>query len=170
MSQGDLAVMIPSPEGDTQVGDAQITDYADWLDGVVLMGGSDVWPGSYGEEVMDPRWTGDRVRDAYEKKLIEAFVAAGKARFGCVPRHANDQRCVWRHLVSRHRHTKTRSADAQRWRAVRPQLARRCSSTPHSKLAQAAGRRHQSAKVNSIHHQGVKDLARQLCGGGLLPS
>ena len=40
MSQGDLAVMIPSPEGDTQVGDAQITDYADWLDGVVLMGGA----------------------------------------------------------------------------------------------------------------------------------
>ena len=26
MSQGDLAVMIPSPEGETQVGDAQIAD------------------------------------------------------------------------------------------------------------------------------------------------
>ena len=123
MSQGDLAVMIPSPEGDTQVGDAQIADYAQWLDGVVLMGGSDVWPGSYGEEVMDPRWVGDRVRDAYEKKLIESFVAAGKPVLG-MPRYANDQCGFWRHFVPRHCHAKTRCPDAPRRRKVRSQFAR----------------------------------------------
>ena len=61
MSQGDLAVMIPSPTGPTQKGEVQLSDYAEWLDAVVLMGGSDVWPGSYGEVAMDPRWEGDAI-------------------------------------------------------------------------------------------------------------
>mgnify|MGYP000085316150 CR=1 FL=1 len=72
MSQGDLAVMIPSPEGNTQIGDAQLNHYAEWLDALVLMGGSDVWPGSYGETALDPRWEGDRIRDQYDKGLIDA--------------------------------------------------------------------------------------------------
>jgi putative glutamine amidotransferase len=77
MSQGDLAVMVPSPEPL-----ARVSEYAAWLDGLVLMGGSDLWPGSYGEDPLDPRWHGDRVRDEYEMALARAFVAAGKPVFG----------------------------------------------------------------------------------------
>ncbi len=54
MSTGALAVMIPNPEGDTGQGDATVADYAGWLDALVLEGGSDVWPGSYGEQPLDP--------------------------------------------------------------------------------------------------------------------
>ena len=39
-----LPVMIPSPVGDTQKGDVSLADYADWLDALVLEGGSDVSP------------------------------------------------------------------------------------------------------------------------------
>ena len=53
MSTGALAVMIPSPEGDTQEGRAALADYADWLDALVLEGGSDVSPTSYGESALD---------------------------------------------------------------------------------------------------------------------
>lgn len=81
-SQGALPVMVPSPEGDTSRGAVGYADYADWLDGLVLMGGSDMWPGHYGEEPMKPQWAGDAVRDRYETALARAFVAVGKPVFG----------------------------------------------------------------------------------------
>ena len=81
-SQGALPVMIPSPEGATSRGTVALADYAAWLDGLVLMGGSDVWPGSYGEEPIKPQWSGDRIRDEYEAALTRTFVAAGKPVFG----------------------------------------------------------------------------------------
>ncbi|PIV72275.1 MAG: peptidase C26, partial [Rhodocyclales bacterium CG17_big_fil_post_rev_8_21_14_2_50_68_7] len=81
-SQGALPVMVPSPEGDTSRGTITHADYAGWLDGLVLMGGSDMWPGHYGEEPLQPHWAGDRIRDQYETVLSKAFVAAGKPVFG----------------------------------------------------------------------------------------
>ena len=62
MASGALAVMIPSPAGDTQKGDVALDHYADWLDALVLEGGSDVSPTSYGETPLQPKWAGDRVR------------------------------------------------------------------------------------------------------------
>jgi putative glutamine amidotransferase len=53
-SSGALAFVIPSPDGQTQRGDVTLADYAGWLDGLVLEGGSDMWPGSYGEEPLRP--------------------------------------------------------------------------------------------------------------------
>jgi len=77
-----LPVMVPSPLGDTSRGKVGLDDYAAWLDGVVLMGGSDMWPGHYGEEPLKPQWSGDRVRDEYETALARAFVTQGKPVFG----------------------------------------------------------------------------------------
>ena len=82
MSSDALAVMIPSPVGDTQKGEAALDHYAEWLDALVLEGGSDVWPGSYGEEPMQEHWRGDRIRDEYETGLLRAFAARGKPVLG----------------------------------------------------------------------------------------
>ena len=42
-ASGDaLPVMVPSPLGDTSRGRVGFDDYAAWLDGLVLMGGSDM--------------------------------------------------------------------------------------------------------------------------------
>ena len=81
-SQGALPVMVPSPLGDTSRGTVGFDDYAAWLDGLVLMGGSDMWPGHYGEEPLKPQWQGDRIRDEYETALARAFVARAKPVFG----------------------------------------------------------------------------------------
>ena len=81
-SAGALALMIPSPDGPTKRTDVTLHDYAAALDGLVLQGGSDVWPGSYGEEPLKPEWSGDRVRDEYEIALLRAFIDAGKPVFG----------------------------------------------------------------------------------------
>ena len=63
MSQGDLAVMVPAPEPAARLG-----EYAQWLDGLVLMGGSDVCPATYGETALQPQWNGDRVRDERQRR------------------------------------------------------------------------------------------------------
>ena len=80
MSGGALPVMIPSVTGETARGGTTLDDYAQWLDGLVMHGGADVWPGSYGEQVLQPEWQGDRIRDDYEIALARAFVAAWKVK------------------------------------------------------------------------------------------
>ena len=82
MSGDVLAVMIPSPEGNTRRGKVTVGDFARELDGLVLQGGADVSPSSYDEAALKPEWTGDRVRDLYEIDLLNAFMAAGKPVLG----------------------------------------------------------------------------------------
>jgi putative glutamine amidotransferase len=121
------------------------------------MGGSDVWPGSYGEEVMDPRWTGDQVRDAYEKKLIEAFVAAGKPVLG-VCRGMQIINVAFGGTLYQDIATQRPEALMHRDGVQYDLNMHDVEFDPKSKLSKLLGGT-QSAKVNSIHHQGVKDLA-----------
>ncbi|HEX4944368.1 MAG TPA: gamma-glutamyl-gamma-aminobutyrate hydrolase family protein [Usitatibacteraceae bacterium] len=57
-------------------------DYVDALDGLVLQGGADIAPQTYGETPLDPRWSGDPIRDRYEISLFEEFVRQGKPVLG----------------------------------------------------------------------------------------
>ena len=72
MQRDVLAFMVPSPDGSTRRhrSRATVDAYADELDGLVLMGGSDVCPETYGEKALRPEWNGDRIRDDYEIALL----------------------------------------------------------------------------------------------------
>jgi putative glutamine amidotransferase len=153
MSQGDLAVMVPSPENA-----ARLAEYAQWLDGLVLMGGSDLWPGSYGEAPLQERWQGDRVRDEYEMALARAFVALGKPVFG-VCRGLQLLNVAFGGTLWQDIATQRPEARAHRDASLYDQLFHHVEFEPGTRLAQLyAGR--QGAIVNSVHHQGIKDLAR----------
>ena len=84
MTQDAVPVMVPAvASGSLQSRKAlQLEAYAAALDGLVLQGGADVAPQSYGEKPLRPEWAGDAVRDQYEVALIHAFVAARKPVFG----------------------------------------------------------------------------------------
>ena len=84
MQRDVLAFMVPSPEGRTKRAGSKATvdAYAAELDGLVLMGGSDVCPESYGEKALQPAWNGDRIRDDYEIALLRAFMALKKPVLG----------------------------------------------------------------------------------------
>lgn len=84
LSGGAVAVMIPAVSSGSIVvrTDIDLGHYADALDGLVLQGGNDVAPTHYGEDPLHPDWAGDPVRDRYEMELVRAFVAAGKPVFG----------------------------------------------------------------------------------------
>lgn len=84
MSRDVMVFMIPSVNTNGQVhpSNIRLRDYARMLDGLVLQGGADVAPESYQEAATRPEWNGDRVRDMYELELVHEFVEAGKPVLG----------------------------------------------------------------------------------------
>jgi putative glutamine amidotransferase len=168
MSAGAMVVMVPCPTGETARGDTKLSHYAEWLDGVVMHGGADVWPGSYGEVPLKDAWIGDQIRDLYDLALVEAFEQAGKPIFGV---------CRGLQLINvafggtlyqdieaqhagglRHRDPVTYDQNFHEIEIVK--------GTRLSKLYPDVAH----ARVNSIHHQGVKDIAPGLRHRGLEPA
>ena len=157
MSGGALPVMVPSPVGDTARGEVHFDDYAHWLDGLVLHGGADVWPGSYGETPLQERWSGDRIRDGYEQALVHAFVAAGKPVFG-VCRGLQLINVAFGGTLYQDIATQRPEAVAHRDADTYDQHFHQLEILPGTRLGTLlAGVG--SHKINSIHHQGIKDLA-----------
>jgi putative glutamine amidotransferase len=156
---GAIAVMVPAVDATSIVlrSDIDLHDYAQALDGLVLQGGNDVAPESYGETPLHADWHGDRVRDRYEIELIRAFVAAGKPVFGIcrglqllnvcyggtlLQDIATQRPDSLHHRVPgkyEHHHHGIEFVPGTRLAALFPGVAR--------------------ATTNSIHHQGIKDLA-----------
>jgi len=161
MSRDVLVFMIPTVNNNGLLHPSKIRlrDYAKHLDGLVLQGGADVSPQSYSEVATRPEWSGDRARDMYELELLHEFVEAGKPVLGIcrgcqlinvafggtlyqdiasdVPaaiEHVND-------LYDSHYHV-----------IHFPQGSALSSLFPAKP----------EALVNSIHHQAVKDLGRDL--------
>ncbi len=157
MAGGALPAMIPSPAGDTMRGNVRLEDYAQWLDGLVVHGGVDVWPGSYGEAPLQPAWSGDRIRDDYEIALVKAFVAAGKPVFG-VCRGLQLINVAFGGTLYQDIATQRPEAlvhrDAQRYDHNFHQV----ELVPETRLKSLLNGAN-SYKINSIHHQGIKDLA-----------
>ncbi len=161
MSRNVLVFMIPTVNnrGMLHHSDIRLRDYAKHLDGLVLQGGADVSPQTYAETATRPEWSGDRARDMYELELLHEFIEAGKPVLGIcrgcqlinvafggslyqdiatdVPtaiEHVND-------MYDSHYHP--------------------ISFPPGSSLA-ALFRPQPEYLVNSIHHQAVKELGRDV--------
>jgi len=159
MSGGAMAVMVPPLPADDAAtsGRRSLRDYANALDGLVLQGGNDVAPEHYNETPLHEDWRGDAVRDRYEMALVDAFVAAGKPVFGI---------CRGLQLLNVHfggtllqdiasqRPEAGAHHDEQRYEQHRHTI----SLVPGSHLAGLYPGLRQ-AEANSIHHQGIKDLA-----------
>ncbi len=159
MRGGALPVMVPAVDADSIVTRSEIdlAHFAEALDGLVLQGGNDLAPESYGETPMHPDWHGDRVRDLYEIELVQAFIKAGKPVFGI---------CRGFQLLNvMHGGTLLQDIATQRPDSLAHRDTPRFERHFHeielvggshlARLYPNVGR----ARVNSIHHQGIKDLA-----------
>jgi putative glutamine amidotransferase len=159
LSGGAMAVMVPAVDSDSIVkrSDLDLHDYAAALDGLVLQGGNDVAPESYGEAPLHDDWHGDRVRDRYEMELIRAFVAAGKPVFGI---------CRGLQLLNvTYGGTLLQDIPTQRPEALDHRMPGKYEHHHHT-VEFVPGTHLASlfpdvshATTNSIHHQGIKDLA-----------
>lgn len=167
MSTGALAVMIPSPAGETRQGDATLDDYAQWLGGLVLQGGSDLWPGSYGETPLEERWSGDRIRDEYELALLQAFVRVGKPVLG-VCRGLQLLNVAYGGTLYQDIATQRPDALVHRDAGLYDRNVHDIELLPGSRLS-ALYPGLVAARVNSVHHQAIKDLAPGLVAEARCP-
>ena len=157
MSSGAMVVMVPCPTGSTQRGDVTYAHYAAWLDGLVLHGGADVWPGSYGEEPLEEQWAGDHVRDEYDKALVAAFVAAGKPVFG-VCRGLQLLNVAFGGTLYQDISTQVPDSFVHRDAAIYDLNFHSVDIVPGSRLSTLYPGV-ERVRVNSIHHQAIKDLS-----------
>jgi len=161
MSRDVLVFMIPTVNTNGLLHPSNITlqHYARHLDGLVLQGGADVSPQTYSESPTRPEWSGDRARDLYELELLHEFVEAGKPVLGvcrgCQLINVAFGGTLYQDVATNvpaalaHVHT---DYDAHRHAIEFP---------PGSSLGRMfpnAGR----PIVNSIHHQAVKELGRDV--------
>ncbi|MDD9951576.1 MAG: gamma-glutamyl-gamma-aminobutyrate hydrolase family protein [Zetaproteobacteria bacterium] len=154
MRQNCAVYMIPPPA----VTGTSVTDLVDGLDGLVLHGGVDVAPESYGERALQSQWAGDGVRDRYERELIHACYRQGKPIFGI---------CRGLQMINiAFGGTLYQDIGFFCPDALVHRDAQLYEKNEHS-IEMVAGSRlsllysgQTQARVNSVHHQAVKDLAK----------
>ncbi|WP_426174338.1 gamma-glutamyl-gamma-aminobutyrate hydrolase family protein [Massilia sp. TWR1-2-2] len=161
MSRDVLVFMIPTVNTNGLLHPSNITlrHYARHLDGLVLQGGADVSPQTYSEAATRPEWGGDRARDLYELELLHEFVEAGKPVLGicrgCQLINVAFGGSLYQDVATNvpqalaHVHP---DYDAHRHSIVFP---------PGSSLGKMFPKQ-QRPVVNSIHHQAVKELGRDI--------
>ena len=157
MSTGAMVVMVPCPTGSTQRGDVTYAHYAEWLDGLVLHGGDDLWPGSYGEEPLQAQWAGDRLRDDYDKALVAAFESLGKPVFG-VCRGLQLLNVAYGGTLYQDISTQLPDSFVHRDASIYDLNFHSINIVAGTRLA-ALYPGIARARVNSIHHQAIKDLS-----------
>ena len=84
LRHGGVALMVPTLGADAEVSRRRVSapKYAEVLDGLVLQGGADVSPRTYGKDPLLAAWAGDPIQDRHEIELIEGFLALDKPVLG----------------------------------------------------------------------------------------
>jgi putative glutamine amidotransferase len=152
---GGVPVVLP-PLGDERVAMSVVGS----IDGLLLSGGSDLDPGYYGEETANELGPTVPERDAFEMALVGLALRRGIPIFGiCRGLQVlnvalggtlyQDLPSQWEGDVLKHRQV------TPKW-----QPSHEVEVRSGSYIAEVMGRG--LVKVNSYHHQGVKDLAEGL--------
>jgi putative glutamine amidotransferase len=154
MSTGARAYLVPAPATD---GPVTLADLVADFDALVLHGGSDVSPRSYGEEPLRPEWAGDFVRDQYESALLRIFRAERKPVLG-ICRGMQLMNVALGGTLYQDIGTQVPGAGNHREWEIYDHNSHRISLEPGSHLATLyPGRADWS--VNTIHHQAIRTLA-----------
>jgi putative glutamine amidotransferase len=156
MSEGVTAYLIPQPLEGGRVGYREL---ARELDGLVLQGGSDVSPKSYGETALKPEWNGDFIRDGYEISLLKEFLGQGKPVIG-VCRGAQLMNVAFGGTLYQDIGTQLPAARNHRNWDIYDQNFHGLKLEAGSFLEKTAASA--ARNINSIHHQAVKDLGKGL--------
>lgn len=129
------------------------------MDGLLLTGGSDLSPESYGEAPRDPSWEGDRRRDLYELALVHAARERGLPILGicrgCQLLNVAFGGTLWQDIS-----TECEGALLHRDPVSYDQKSHALEVDPDSRLAEMLGAG--PHEVNSVHHQGLKQLGAGL--------
>jgi len=161
MSRDVMVFMVPTVNGNSLLrhSNIRLRDYAKHLDGLVLQGGADVSPKSYSEAATKPEWGGDQARDMYELELLHEFIEAGKPVLGIC------RGCQLINVAFGGSLYQDIGADVptaiEHVNALYDQHYHELRFVEDSSLARLLSTQSRFL-VNSIHHQAVKTLGRDL--------
>ena len=161
MSRDVLVFMIPTvnTNGLLHPSNIRLRDYARHLDGLVLQGGADVSPQSYSELATRPEWGGDRARDMYELELLHEFIEADKPVLGIC------RGCQLINVAFGGTLYQDIASDVPSAIAHVSDLYDRHRHTIHFPPGSSLGKMFATSPaplVNSIHHQAVHEIGRDL--------
>lgn len=127
------------------------------IDGLVLQGGSDIAPESYGETPIG-EWRGDLFRDRYELRLIEHAVKRGIPVFG-ICRGFQLLNVYFGGSLYQDLQTQRAETRSHRDAGLYDTVAHEVSICPGGFLS---GIYPERISVNTVHHQGIKELGSGL--------
>ncbi|WP_297747692.1 type 1 glutamine amidotransferase [Hydrogenophaga sp.] len=160
MEHGAVAFMVPAVAHDSKhaARHLQVEHVVQELDALVLQGGADVAPQTYGQTPLDPRWEGDVVRDRYELSLLRAFLSQRKPVLG-VCRGAQLLNVAFGGTLYQDIATQCPAAHAHVDTDLYDQLEHDVTFLQGSALTALYPNASQ-LRVTSIHHQAVADLGK----------
>src|SRR5690606_36932478 len=153
--QGVLPVLLPDLQEDV------VMELVEEIDGFTFRGGNDLAPQSYGEEpILAGRWMGDAYRDQYELKIMDYAVKAGKPVFG-ICRGLQLMNVYFGGSLYQDIATQKEDAILHRDAEQYDHLLHAISLT-EGKLLDSLYGKDSPMKVNSVHHQAIKDRGKEL--------
>ena len=162
MSLGALVVMVPTVERESPIRRSliDVPDMVAALDGLVLQGGADIDPRAYGEQPIHVIGPVDVLRDRFELELLRAFVTAGKPVFG-VCRGMQLINVAYGGSLHQDLHADGATTASHVHRDLYDEHAHPLRIGEGTWLSSVHDGT-TSARVNSIHHQGVKTIGQGL--------
>ena len=150
-----LPILIPNVTGE------KLEQFLSTMDGFVFQGGSDISPESYGEKFLDKeKWPGDPERDAYELKIVEYAFKHKKPMLG-ICRGMQLLNVYCKGTLYQDIEAQNPEADAHRNAKEYDKNYHEVTVREDSLVAQAYDGQ-STLTVNSVHHQAVKDLGKDL--------
>ncbi len=151
--KGVLPVLIPDVE------QAYLVDILSEMDGIVLQGGSDLAPETYGEQPVG-QWRGDAYRDQYELRILDHAIKNSKPVFG-ICRGLQLMNVYFGGTLYQDTLTQNPNVGDHRSAQLYDTIKHPIDFVENSFLA----RLYQGItdpQVNTVHHQSIKDLGRDL--------
>lgn len=156
MAKGAVVFIIPP----VLQGALSYRDVVSKLDALVIHGGVDISPQSYGEEPLNPDWAGNPRRDRYELDLLKAFLDLDRPVLG-VCRGAQLINVAFGGSLYQDINSQLEAKLVHRNAEIYEKNRHRISFSPNS-LFHKIYPGQKEATVNSVHHQAVKKLGSGL--------
>ncbi len=146
--------------------DQQLFSFLDLCDGVLLQGGTDLSPRSYNEPFLNKnKWPGDEFRDQYELKIIKYCCEKKKPLFGICRGfqilNAYFEGTLYQDLKEVTQ-TKREHRCAEKYDHIFHKVIL------NGKILKNIYQK-ETLKINSIHHQGIKKLGKDLVQEAICP-
>lgn len=151
---GVMPILIPD------LAEKELFAFLDQLDGLVMQGGADLAPGTYGEEpIENGRWPGDSYRDQYELRIFDYMFKKKKPIFA-ICRGFQLANVYFAGTLYQDLTLQTKTSVQHRCAEKYDRIHHEVVCTEASLLADIYNQK--SLEVNSVHHQGIKKLGKNL--------